>query len=168
MIITVDPELCSGCRICEAVCSFSRRNSIKPSASNIKILNHWVAGESLPVICLNCPDPPCVDACPIGTLYVDNGIVKLNRDTCAGCGFCVEACPYHAITIREGKASKCDLCGGNPLCVRYCPTGALKYVEPEFKDGLRLDIKKYTEKYNEFIKNSQYGKILKYQTVKLT
>ena len=51
------------------------------------------------------------------------------KDTCTGCGGCVETCPFSAIEIREGRATvleNCRLCG---ICVKLCPVGALALEE---------------------------------------
>ncbi len=48
------------------------------------------------------------------------GVLAIDPAKCDGCGACVEACPYGAIKIVNGKAVKCDLCvfaGGEPRCV---------------------------------------------------
>lgn len=52
--------------------------------------------------------------------------VDVNKSKCNGCGRCVKACPYDAITIVNGKAvidmNLCTLCGN---CTRECVQGAL-------------------------------------------
>ena len=62
------------------------------------------------------------------------GTVKIDRDRCKGCGFCIEFCPpkvlafsdefnthgYHPpILINEAGCTACDLCG------LYCPDFAI-------------------------------------------
>jgi ferredoxin len=53
--------------------------------------------------------------------------LKLDPDTCTGCGRCVEVCPRGVIVMREKKASivdrdACIECGA---CSRNCAFGAL-------------------------------------------
>lgn len=49
--------------------------------------------------------------------------IEILRDRCVGCGLCVKACPFGAISIRERRAvideSICTLCGA---CVSSCQT----------------------------------------------
>jgi Fe-S-cluster-containing hydrogenase component 2 len=47
---------------------------------------------------------------------------------CIGCKECVWACPFGAITVRNGVAIKCDLCGGDPECAKVCVPNAIKFT----------------------------------------
>jgi electron transport complex protein RnfB len=45
---------------------------------------------------------------------------------CAACGDCVEACPFHALSIELGYAQVSELrCVGCGVCIPVCPQGAL-------------------------------------------
>ena len=52
--------------------------------------------------------------------------VKVDKDTCIGCGACVGTCPVEAISLEGGKAvinqSKCVECGA---CKETCPVDAI-------------------------------------------
>ncbi|GAB4222498.1 MAG: electron transfer flavoprotein subunit alpha [Spirochaetales bacterium] len=51
--------------------------------------------------------------------------IKVDKETCTGCGLCLKACPYGAIELREQKAwitDRCILCGA---CVEVCPWKAI-------------------------------------------
>ncbi len=51
----------------------------------------------LPVQCLQCDNPPCVDVCPVeATWQEEDGIVVVDYNWCIGCRYCQAACPYHA------------------------------------------------------------------------
>jgi len=55
---------------------------------------------------------------------------RINKSKCAGCGACLNVCPYGAIEIREdGKAfidqDKCKKCGE---CQKICPFDAIEEI----------------------------------------
>ena len=94
--------------------------------------------------CRHCTDAGCVEVCPNGSLYHDDmGFVAYNRDTCTGCGYCGDACPFGVPTFTRNrltgvaKMDKCILCtspglnrineGLEPACVKACPTNALTF-----------------------------------------
>ncbi|RLG43510.1 MAG: hypothetical protein DRN81_06410 [Thermoproteota archaeon] len=152
MILILNPQLCVGCRICETTCSFVKYKMIQPSKARIKIVNKWHLGISMPVVCLNCPDAPCVEVCPTGSLSVENGVVVYNPETCKLCKACIKACPFGAIRYDEELDTilKCDLCGGKPACAERCPSGAIRFGEPTFKEGVRVDYENYRKYFNMF------------------
>ncbi|EPR10460.1 DUF362 domain-containing protein [Ruminiclostridium papyrosolvens] len=52
---------------------------------------------------------------------------KVDESLCVRCGLCVDACPFHAITLRkvpEFDRDKCALC---TCCMELCPTNAINY-----------------------------------------
>jgi tetrathionate reductase subunit B len=61
-------------------------------------------------------------------------VVRVDKDVCIGCGFCVPACPYQARYLNPvtRKVDKCDFClprierGQEPACVATC-TAQAKY-----------------------------------------
>ncbi len=65
----------------------------------------------------------CVAASKIG------GGDKLCPNGCIGLGTCVKACPFEAITVKEGVAvvdyTKCKGCG---VCVNACPKGLIQLI----------------------------------------
>lgn len=69
-------DLCSGCRLCEIICSFVTAGEFNPSKSHIKVVKVDEEGFSMPVIdcdgqtCLNLgfAAPRCADLCPSGCI----------------------------------------------------------------------------------------------------
>jgi len=129
------PSQCSGCRMCELVCSFTHYKIFNPSLSRIRVITRESALIDFPVTCRQCSDPTCQEACPTQAISRDNqlGVNKIEKEQCIGCGECVSVCPFGAIAIPpgEGVPISCDLCGGDPQCVKYCPRGVLNLTSEE-------------------------------------
>lgn len=128
--ISINETVCTGCGLCELVCSTFKEKECNPAKSRIYIERHMMEGAMIPKICINCENPPCLGVCPTGALSKDEvtGIVQLDRGACNSCGDCVDACPFYALRLTpEGELIKCDLCSGQPQCVKYCPTEAIRY-----------------------------------------
>jgi len=128
-----DPEnICSRCRMCEFICTFQHHAVGNPRRARIQVISLG-KGEDIPVTCLNCEDPPCLNICPTGALHRPDaeGMVEVRKDHCIGCAMCVNACPVGAMTLdpADGLATKCDLCQGDPQCIIYCPAKVLKLTD---------------------------------------
>lgn len=132
MWIAVHPEKCSGCRTCEVACSFAHYRKFGTSLARVRVSKLELVGVDCPILCRQCPDSPCVEACSSGALARSpSGAVLIDEDACVQCEACAEACPYGACTLHPetGAPLICDLCGGDPACVRECPTAALTCEE---------------------------------------
>lgn len=56
--------------------------------------------------------------------------VKINIETCIGCGACEAVCPVEAIKIADGKAVvDPDVCIDCESCISECPVEAIKASE---------------------------------------
>ncbi len=106
----------------------------------------------LPMMCLHCESPPCVDVCPTGASFKRaDGIVLVNKHICIGCRYCMMACPYKARsfiheTLKDqlpvaprgkGTVESCTLCvhrvdrdGANavPACAEAVNRGERKAI----------------------------------------
>jgi Fe-S-cluster-containing hydrogenase component 2 len=132
MNILVNEVACTGCGLCELVCSMSKEKESNPAKSRIHVERHMMEGTMIPRVCINCTAPPCVEVCPTGALRKDEvtGTVYLDYKVCTDCGDCVDACLVSALRLTpEGNLIKCDLCDGKPECVRWCPTGAIEFQD---------------------------------------
>ena len=58
------------------------------------------------------------------------GVVKIERELCKGCGFCVEFCPTHVLELDKGFNAKGyhppvfahpENCNGCDMCGLFCP-----------------------------------------------
>ena len=60
-------------------------------------------------------------------------IIKIDQETCNGCGACAAACHENAIVLIEGKARliKDDYCDGLGDCLPACPADAITIIERE-------------------------------------
>jgi carbon-monoxide dehydrogenase iron sulfur subunit len=139
--VAADLEKCTGCGVCELICSLKRENVYNPRCSRIKILRLYRL-INMAVACRLCDNTPCIFACPKGCLSqsAKTGVIMVDEEKCDCCGWCMEACPYGAITLNPEKETVmiCDLCGGDPQCVEWCPEGALDLVtQKDFDKNLR-------------------------------
>jgi NAD-dependent dihydropyrimidine dehydrogenase PreA subunit len=66
-------------------------------------------------------------------------IIKIDKDSCIGCGACVSRCAHSALQLIDGKAvlANENHCDGLGNCIGECPVGAITFeereVEPEPK-----------------------------------
>lgn len=163
----IDVSKCMACRACQVACkqwnqlpavkthfSGTYQNPPKLSA-NTWTLIQFIEPEEGPTRwlfrkqqCLHCGDPACVQACPTGALKKrPDGIVYIDQNICAGCKYCVEACPFGTPQAdhKSGTAKKCRMCldrvdeGLQPACATACPTGAVLF-------GTRADMLKTAKK----------------------
>jgi len=136
--IIADLNRCVGCQTCTAACKHA--NATAPGIQWRKVLDIEagaypdVRRAFVPVGCMHCDEPPCLDVCPTtATRKRDDGIVTIDYDLCIGCAYCAVACPYQARSRvdrpsaaygkkamrherrredpgRVGVAQKCTLC----------------------------------------------------------
>ena len=130
--VTVIPDKCVGCRICEYVCSLQKDKVFNPTRSRIRVVRIYPTTNAS-LTCRLCEDAPCVIACPRKALTQSEETrgILVEDDLCNGCGWCFEACDFGAITLDPEKkvVRICDLCidrEAGPMCVEWCPEEALE------------------------------------------
>jgi Fe-S-cluster-containing dehydrogenase component len=155
--VLLDLDRCVECQSCAAACYYSHANmpAVQFARSGVAVL---------PLICRQCKEAPCVDACPVEAMVQDDsGVVRRRLFRCIGCGSCARACPFGVIPPRLGgtpvgsrspdrltghQVAKCDLCadrteaGGEaePRCVAACPSGALVFADEHEAQQRGLDV----------------------------
>jgi Fe-S-cluster-containing hydrogenase component 2 len=126
--VSADPEKCVGCQTCEYICAFEKDKVFNPLKSRIRVVRLYP--DNLAIACRLCEDAPCVLACPRKALEQsqETGVILIDEKKCDGCGWCIEACEFGAITLHPNKKVVicCDLCDGKPKCVEWCPEEALE------------------------------------------
>lgn len=134
-VLSVDFHKCTGCRLCELVCPVMHDGISNPTRSRIKIIKWEAEGQYFPMICQQCENAPCKNACPMGAISRDKdfGHMSVDYDLCIGCRTCVGVCPFGAMNynVTDQKVFKCDLCGGDPQCARFCEEQAVAFVEAD-------------------------------------
>ena len=132
-ILYVDHEKCTGCRLCELVCSVSHDGISNPARSRIRVLKWEAEGLYIPMTCQQCQDAPCLNVCPVKAISRDEelGRVSVDYDTCIGCRSCVSVCPFGAMNFNntDRRVLKCDVCDGDPQCVRFCEVQAVDFID---------------------------------------
>jgi Fe-S-cluster-containing dehydrogenase component len=134
-VMVVDPAKCFNCKACLVACQMENDVPLGSNRNWIKTVRPGDRGPFLfqPGNCMQCDEPSCVAACPVGaTSKGEDGRVLINPSKCISCGNCVTACPYGARYLNKVRrtADKCDYCqkrlatGLEPACVVICPTRA--------------------------------------------
>ena len=76
--------------------------------------------------------------------------INIDLDKCVGCGACESACPFGAISLKDGKAAvdgeKCRFCGS---CVEACPVKAISMQKEEVQDAVDKSLYKGVWVYAE-------------------
>jgi len=94
-----DPMVCTGCRICQLVCSFDKTGTLNPDRARVRV-ERYDDGRDVVISCHNCDDAPCIEVCPTEAITRDDAI-RINAEECIGCGVCVNA-PLRSHLARPG------------------------------------------------------------------
>ena len=129
--VSVDPDKCVGCGLCEYACALEKEGFPDPLMSRIRVIRVSPL-LNVAMTCRFCDNAPCVIACPREALKQseENGFITVDEERCDACGWCIETCPYGGIIMHPTKhvVAVCDLCGGEPKCVEFCPMEALELI----------------------------------------
>lgn len=164
----VDVTKCDGCRACMVACKNwndlpaepqdflgSMQSHANVSADTWNVLTfveHENSKGGLDYLfrhssCYHCTDAACEKVCPENAIsYTEFGTVVIDQNTCVGCGYCVQNCPFDVVQLKTykdkngkeyRKAHKCTMCtdrleeGLQPACVTTCHTEAMEFGKKE-------------------------------------
>jgi Fe-S-cluster-containing hydrogenase component 2 len=122
MRIKVNPKKCSGCHLCEMVCSLFHLEIINTEKSAIHIRKDDLdTSLNTPILCRQCKKMKCLN----GEKVMDAQERKkfIWNKTRA------ERCPFDALPVLGEEAFHCNLCSGNPQCVKVCTPGAIQVIK---------------------------------------
>ena len=142
--LLTDISLCTGCFSCEVACKQEHDLPTGPKFIKViqvgpKKINDSLVMDFIPMHCMHCDKPPCIDSCPVDAISKRNdGVVIYDENLCIGCGKCIEVCPFGAPQMHPVKkvAQACNLCQHRidqqlqPACVNNCPNNALIFGDP--------------------------------------
>jgi len=118
MKIRVDKEKCSGCHLCEMVCSLFHLGVMNVERSAIRIEKDDLgASISTPVVCRQCKKMVCLSG--------EQADAAAEQGRFLWPGERSARCPFHALAVFDGTAHHCDLCKGDPQCVKVCTPQAI-------------------------------------------
>ncbi len=166
----VDTRRCVGCQGCTVACKAENSVGLGSFRTHVKIFETGTYPKTkkrfVPMLCMHCKKPPCVDVCPVEATYKRNdGLVLIDYEKCIGCGYCLDACPYDARYLNSdvvdevggavewggkrsyGKADKCTFCahrlakGIEPACVNTCVGKARQFGDFNDKSSVVSKIK---------------------------
>ena len=148
-VMVIDLRKCIGCQACVVACKSENNVPLGvfrtwvevvevgqmaadpdgPVVTDAGTFRPNVKRFSLPRMCNQCDEPPCVEVCPVQATYKRaDGPVLIDYAKCIGCGYCINACPYDARFFNpvQQTADKCTFCvhridrGLLPACVTSC------------------------------------------------
>ena len=107
--MVIDLDRCTACQACTIACRAENNVPFaEPGEAEKGRVISWnqvmssVEGEYprvsmryIPMPCMHCDHPPCVQVCPVEATYQNpEGIVAQIYNRCIGCRYCTVACPY--------------------------------------------------------------------------
>ncbi len=105
--MVIDLKRCIGCYGCQIACK--AEHGTRPGTTYARVVKReWgtfpnVKRLSIPVLCMHCAEPPCVEVCPTGASQKreSDGIVFIEQSECVGCRACMMGCPYGARYFQD-------------------------------------------------------------------
>jgi len=143
--LVVEYQKCTGCRLCALACSLEKTGTSNTARARIRIADWAEKGFIVPIVCQDCAEPICINACKEQAIIrdVETGAITIDRRRCTNCKICIQVCPFGGPSFDPvaKEVVLCDHCSGNPACVEVCSRGALRYIaiDDEEQRTLRLN-----------------------------
>ena len=154
--LLVDLSKCTGCELCVEICSGRRSGVYSEQNSCIRIKKNEFTTTFMPLVCEQCREQFCLEACPVEAIKFEFelNILIVDDEVCTACGLCQQACVYEGIFVEKETALKCDLCRGEPACATVCDPGALETKEVD-QLAVMSDLEAKLQKIQELLNDSQ-------------
>ena len=105
-VLLIDEKLCVGCDNCEKACADAHDGLSRLDRE----AGRTFANLHVPTSCRHCEHPHCMADCPPDAISRGLGAeVKIDRETCIGCGNCQRNCPYGVIRMEAAPPPKPSL-----------------------------------------------------------
>jgi carbon-monoxide dehydrogenase iron sulfur subunit len=122
MRIKVYKEKCSGCHLCEMVCSLYHLGVINIERSAIRIQKDDLETSlNTPVLCRQCKEMKCLQG--------EEEMRDSEKKKFIWGRIRAEHCPFNALSVLGENAYHCDLCGGKPQCIKVCTPNAITMIK---------------------------------------
>ena len=122
MRIKVNPKKCSGCHLCEMVCSLFHLRIINTEKSAIRIYKDDLdTSLNTPFLCRQCKEMKCLNGEKVMQTQERKKFIWNKARA--------ERCPFNALSVIGKEAFHCNLCGGNPQCIKVCTPGAIQVIK---------------------------------------
>lgn len=119
MRIIVNRQKCTGCHLCELVCSLYHLGISNPEKSAIRIQKDDLdTSINTPVVCRQCQEMKCLDGERMNEAMAKQQFLWVKERA--------ERCPFDSLNVLGDTAYHCDLCAGHPQCSRVCTTKAIR------------------------------------------
>ena len=125
-VIVAELDRCIGCRGCEVACKWE--NDVPLGVSRCRSYTMGPTGTFpklnmyfLPLMCQQCENPACADACPMGLepfllnrLWKNNEVEEIEKRSvqdCIECGCCLYSCPANIPLLDNIRLAKAQTLG---------------------------------------------------------
>ena len=119
MRIIVNRKKCTGCHLCELICSLFHLGVINSEKSAIRIQKDDLnTNMNKPLVCRQCEEMKCLDG--------EDAVQKSEKEQFLWEKARAGRCPFDSLSVFGQDAYHCDLCGGHPQCIRVCTSQAIR------------------------------------------